>query len=60
MMREHNRIARALKKINPKWEDQVLFEETRRIVVAQVQHVTYTEYLPTLLGSCVLDGCINI
>nr|AAB92243.1 ovoperoxidase [Lytechinus variegatus] len=57
-LRMHNSIASSLVNINPSWDDDRLFEEARRIVVASWQHIVYTEYLPTLLGrtSLISDG----
>ena len=51
MMREHNRVATYLSKLNPDWNDDRLYEEARRIVVAEIQHVTYNEFVPMLLGN---------
>ncbi|XP_047500269.1 peroxidase-like [Penaeus chinensis] len=48
--RYHNSIADRLKETNVDWEDERLFQESRRIVVAQLQQVVYKEYLSKLLG----------
>ena len=47
-VREHNRIATELKKLNAKWSEEKLYQETRKIVTATYQHIIYSEYLPKL------------
>ncbi|XP_067139669.1 peroxidase-like isoform X2 [Centruroides vittatus] len=49
-MREHNRLAEALENLNPDWDDETLFQEARKLVIAELQHITYNEYLPLLFG----------
>ncbi|XP_060064711.1 chorion peroxidase-like [Ylistrum balloti] len=48
--REHNRIAQELSTLNPTWDDQQTFEETRKIVSALLQQITYYEWLPSILA----------
>lgn len=54
LMREHNRIATFLSKYIPTLDDETIFEETRRLTVAQLQQITYREFLPVVLGDNVM------
>ncbi|CAG7729964.1 unnamed protein product [Allacma fusca] len=49
-VREHNRVATELSRINLDWDDQTLYQESRRIVIAEYQHIIYNEWLPIIVG----------
>ncbi|GFT01609.1 peroxidase [Nephila pilipes] len=55
LLREHNRLATSLKQMNPHWDEERLFQEARRINIAQLQCITYKEYLPYVLGPNLME-----
>ena len=58
-VREHNRLAAGLALANPAWGEEELFQEARNILVAELQHITYTEYLPLILGDTVMAEIVK-
>lgn len=48
--REHNRLASQLRQLNPHWDGDKLYEEARKIVGAQMQHITFKHWLPLIIG----------
>ncbi|XP_071989626.1 myeloperoxidase-like [Engystomops pustulosus] len=49
-LREHNRIATELHKLNPTWTGEIIYQETRKIIGSILQKITYKDWLPLLLG----------
>jgi peroxidase len=52
----HNRIASELHQENPTWTDEQLFQEARKLNIAQYQSTIYNEYLPAVLGTNALSA----
>ena len=48
--REHNRVVDVLTDLNPHWNGERLYQEARKIVIAEWQHMVFSEYLPKILG----------
>ncbi|KAF3695780.1 Eosinophil peroxidase [Channa argus] len=50
LMREHNRLARALAKLNPTWNGERIYQEARKIMGGYFQVLTFRDYLPHIVG----------
>jgi hypothetical protein len=53
-VREHNRVAREIAADDPSLNDEAIFQQARAVVSAELQAITFNEFLPALLG----DGAI--
>ena len=47
-LREHNRIAEGLNERHSDWDDEQIFQRAKKIVQAEIQAITYNEYLPSI------------
>lgn len=50
-VREHNRLAEEFAEQHPEWDGEQIYQKARQIVGAQIQVITYREFLPALLGN---------
>ena len=54
-IREHNFWAGAIAQSDPSLGDEEIFQQARAIVVAEIQAITFNEFLPALLGRDAID-----
>ena len=47
----HNQIAAQLQQEHPSWTDEQLFQEARKINIAEYQSIIYNEWIPAVLGA---------
>ncbi|XP_071797146.1 lactoperoxidase-like [Asterias amurensis] len=50
-LREHNRIAKELRDQNDELSNQEIYQQARKIVGAEWQHIIYNEFLPHITGA---------
>lgn len=50
-VREHNRWADTLSAQNPGWDDETVYQTARKIVGAEIQKITYEDWLPSMMGT---------
>ena len=49
-VREHNRLAERIRRRNRRMSGDEIYEQARRMVGAEIQAITFREFLPVLLG----------
>ncbi|UYV63450.1 DBLOX [Cordylochernes scorpioides] len=49
-LRYHNRLSDSLRRINPSWPDEKIYQNARNIISASLQIITFRDFLPRVLG----------
>jgi peroxidase len=49
-VREHNRWAKRIRRTRPYYSGDDIYQAARRMVIAEIQIITYNEFLPALVG----------
>jgi hypothetical protein len=58
-LREHNYWAKHYYEKYPTWNDEKIFQSARRIVIAELQSITYNEFIPSILGTKLDHNCYH-
>ena len=59
LLREHNRLADEIATASPGSIDETIYQQARRWLIGELQHIVYSEYLPVLLGPDALPAYIG-
>ena len=54
-VKEHNRLAKEIYQQYPGKDDEAVFQETRKYVIAEWQNIVYSEWLPMVIGELYMD-----
>lgn len=57
-LREHNRLCKLIALLDPEATDEQVYQLARKIVQAELQIISYEEFLPALLGERVSHACV--
>ncbi len=58
-MRSHNQIAQKLNNLNPHWDDEKIFNTSRKINTAIYQKIIYSDWSDVVFGSKFTSEVIN-
>jgi hypothetical protein len=55
-MRNHNRVAGLVQQANPTWSDEQIYQEARKLNIAEYQNIVYNGWIPAVLGTHALTS----
>ncbi|CAG2103066.1 unnamed protein product, partial [Medioppia subpectinata] len=55
LLLRHNQHCDGLALINQHWTDEILYQEARRLLLAEYAQITYAEYLPSIFNQKFMD-----